>query len=128
MVKPASSPDEGAVLLAKLAKYYDGDDDGGDDGGVDGNNDDLDLVPGGSGCSPCQACHDDGDDDGGDGDDGGDDGDGDDDGNSDDLDLVPGGRGCSPCQAPTGSCSSSSATTPAMISISIFVTTTAATS
>ena len=75
MVKPASSPDEGAVLLAKLAKYYDGDDDGGDDGGVDGNNDDLDLVPGGSGCSPCQA--------------------------------------------PTGSCSSSSATTPRIISISI---------
>ena len=46
-------------------------------------------------------------------------GDSDDDGNNDDLDLVPGGRGCSPCQAPTGSCSSSSATTPAIISISI---------
>ena len=30
-----------------------------------------------------------------------------------DSDLVPGGRGCSPCQAPTGSCSNSSATTPA---------------
>ena len=62
-------------------------DDGGDDGG------------------------DDGDDDGGD--------DGGDDGNNDDLDLVPGGKGCSPCQAPTGSCSSSSATTPRIISISI---------
>ena len=47
------------------------------------------------------AKYDDGDDDGGD------------DGNNDDLDLVPGGKGCSPCQAPTGSCSSSSATTPA---------------
>ena len=64
MVKPALSPEEGVVLLAKLAKY----DDGGDDG---------------------------------------------DDCNNNDLDLVPGGRGCSPCQAPTGSCSSSSATTPA---------------
>ena len=54
------------------------------------------------------------------GDDGGDDGDDDDDdGNNDDLDLVPGGKGCSPCQAPTGSCSSSSATTPRIISISI---------
>ena len=68
------SPEAVVVLLTELANFDDGDDDGGD---------------------------------------------GDDDGNNDDLDLVPGGRGCSPCQAPTGSCSSSSATTPAMISISI---------
>ena len=74
-MKPALSPEEGVVLLAKLTKYDDCDDDGGGDGGDDGNNDDLDLVPG--------------------------------------------GKGCSPCQAPTGSCSSSSATTPRIISISI---------